>query len=118
MKHCPACRETYPDTQQYCSSDGVLLSLQDPFHLVGKTLLGKYQIEALVGMGGMGAVYSARHLNIDRRVAFKILLPHLAVGNSDTLALFEREARTAGQLSHENIVDVKDAGQTPDNIAY
>ncbi len=118
MKNCPECKESYPDAQRYCLTDGVLLSLPDPFHLVGRTLLDKYRIEALIGIGGMGAVYGAHHINLNRRVAFKILLPNLAVGNAEILALFEREARTAGQLNHENVVDIKDAGRTPDNIAY
>jgi len=118
MKYCPHCQQTYPKSQRFCLEDGQLLSLEDPFYLVGRTLLDKYRIEALVGVGGMGAVYGAHHLTINRRVAFKILLPHLALGNERTLNLFEREAKMAGQLSHENIVDVKDAGRTQDKIAY
>ncbi|MBK7601389.1 MAG: serine/threonine protein kinase [Acidobacteria bacterium] len=51
-------------------------------------------------------------------MAFKILQPNLAVTNKYVVELFEREARLAGRLSHRNIVDVKDAGQTPDGIAY
>jgi serine/threonine protein kinase len=95
-----------------------MLSLRDPYHLLGRTLAAKYRLDALVGMGGMGAVYSAYHLALDRRVAFKILQPNLALGNARTLDLFEREARLAGQLLHENIVMVLDAGRATDDIAY
>jgi serine/threonine protein kinase len=98
--------------------DGEELTLLDPYHLVGSTLLEKYRIEALVGLGGMGAVYSAHHLALNRRVAFKIMLPNLAINNQRMVDLFEREAKMAGQLSHECIVDVKDAGRTGDGIAY
>lgn len=80
--------------------------------------MDKYKITALVGLGGMGAVYHAYHLGIDRRVAFKILQPNLAVGDDYVVELFEREAKLAGRLTHENIVDVTDAGHTPDGIAY
>jgi serine/threonine-protein kinase len=118
MKYCPKCQRQYGFTQRLCPADGELLSLPDPYYLVGHTLMEKYRIEALVGIGGMGAVYSARHLAINRRVAFKILLPNLALGNESMLDLFQREAETAGQLNHDNIVDVYDAGRTPNGIAY
>jgi serine/threonine protein kinase len=118
MKYCPACAQNYPDSQRLCLNDGQLLSLPDPYHLVGLTLMDKYRIEALVGIGGMGAVYGAHHLPINRRVAFKILLPNLALGNQNMLANFQREALLAGQLNQENIVDIKDAGQTPEGLAY
>jgi serine/threonine protein kinase len=117
-KYCPKCNQTYPVTQRFCRNDQEILSLKDPYHLVGRTLLDKYKITALVGLGGMGAVYHAYHLGIDRRVAFKILQPNLAIGNEYVVELFEREAKLAGRLSHENIVDIKDAGHTPDGIAY
>lgn len=95
-----------------------MLSLKDPYHLVGRILSGKYRIDALVGIGGMGAVYCAYQLTIDRRIAFKILQPNVAVGDEHVVEMFEREARLAGRLAHENIVDVKDAGHTEDGIAY
>jgi len=118
MKYCPQCQQKYSDAQRFCLEDGELLSLRDPYHLVGRTLADKYRLDALVGVGGMGAVYRAYHLGLDRRVAFKILLPHLALGNERTIDLFEREAKMAGRLFHENIVSIFDAGRTPDEIAY
>lgn len=118
MKYCPACQTPYPDSERFCPTEGRLLSFPDPYHLVGRTLLEKYRVDALIGLGGMGAVYSAYHLTINRHVAVKILQPNLALGNERLLELFQREAEIAGQLSHENIVDIKDAGRTPDNLAY
>src|SRR5262245_21848731 len=118
MKYCPACGKNYPGNERLCPDDGQLLSLPDPFHLVGRTLMDKYRIDALIGVGGMGAVYSAYQVTMNRRVAFKILLPTLALGNQDMLSYFQREAELAGQLSHENIVYIYDAGQTPEGIAY
>jgi len=118
VKYCPKCQKVYPILERFCLDDGAILSLQDPYHLIGRTLVDKYRIDALVGVGGMGAVYSAHHLRINRQVAFKILLPHLALNSKQVISLFEQEAKTAGQLSHENIVDIKDAGRTADGIAY
>jgi len=92
--------------------------LNDPYHLVGSTLLDKYRIDALVGLGGMGAVYYAYHSGIDRRVAFKILQPNIALSDEHVVELFEREGKLAGRLSHENIVDVNDAGRTDEGLAY
>src|SRR5262245_15786663 len=104
MRYCPKCQHKYQAAQRRCPSDGEVLSLEDPYHLVGRVLADKYRIDALVGVGGFGAVYSAYHLAINRQVAFKILLPHLALGNESVLSLFEREAQVAGQLFHENVV--------------
>ncbi len=92
--------------------------MRDPYHLVGRTLVDKYRLDALIGIGGMGVVYSAHHLSIDRRVAIKILQPNMAVGNEHLMELFEKEARMAGHLTHENIANVMDAGRTLDGISY
>ena len=117
MKYCPKCQQRYSRSQRFCRADGSQLSLEDPYHLVGRTL-DKYQIDALVGIGGMGAVYSARQSGVDRRVAFKILQPNIVLNNQQVVELFEREAQMAGQLNHENIAIIYDAGHTADNIWY
>jgi serine/threonine protein kinase len=117
-KRCPKCDRAYPLQERYCAVDGEPLSLPDPYHLVGRTIAEKYRIEALAGMGGMGAVYSAWHLTIGRRVAVKILQPNIALVDARMVSLFEREARTVGRLVHDNICDILDAGRTADGIAY
>jgi eukaryotic-like serine/threonine-protein kinase len=118
MKYCLTCQRSYPVTQRFCSEDGASLSFEDPYHLVGSVLAERYRLDALAGIGGMGAVYSAHHLALDRRVALKILQPNIALSNDRLVELFEREAKTAAQLTHENIVIVLDAGRTVNNIAY
>lgn len=68
-------------------------------------LASQYAVERELGRGGMGAVFLARDVRLDRFVAIKVLPPHLAV-ESELRELFLREARTAGRLSHPNIVAV------------
>jgi serine/threonine protein kinase len=118
MKYCPKCSQTFPREQRFCLEDGTILSLRDPYNLVGRTLGGRYRIDALIGVGGMGAVYNAFQLGPDRRVAFKILQPNLTLQNDQILRLFEGEAKMVGGLSHENIVIIYDAGRAEDSLAF
>ena len=80
--------------------------------LVGITLDGRYRLEAVLGEGGMGAVYRATHLAMERRVAVKLLKPHLT---SDDIALqrFAREARSTMRVDSPHAVKVLDFGVTP-----
>jgi serine/threonine protein kinase len=70
---------------------------------------GKYQIEQLLGQGGMGAVYRATHLGTRRSVAVKVINPQLST-HGEFVARFQREAEAAGRLRHPNVVDVTDFG--------
>ncbi|MGC4030700.1 MAG: protein kinase [Tepidisphaeraceae bacterium] len=72
--------------------------------------LGGYQIVQKLGQGGMGAVYMARQLSLDRSVAVKVLTPELA-GDASFVSRFTREAYAAAQLVHHNIVQVYDIGE-------
>ena len=71
--------------------------------------LGPYQVEHLIGRGGMGEVYRARDTRLDRKVALKVLSPS-STTDSERLARFAREARTGALLNHPNIVSVYDVG--------
>jgi serine/threonine-protein kinase len=64
---------------------------------VGDTLLGKYRVERVLGVGGMGAVVAAYHLRLDRTVAIKVLLPEV-LEDGDMVPRFEREARAAAKI--------------------
>ena len=68
-------------------------------------VVDKYTIVRLLGRGGMGAVYEARHAKLSRRFAIKFLLPELAA-NRDLLRRFENEAKAAGGLEHPNLAAV------------
>jgi len=72
---------------------------------VAAALAGDYVIESEIGRGGMGVVYRARDIKLDRLVAVKVLPPHLA-GVGDVRERFLREARTAARLTHPNIVPI------------
>ena len=74
------------------------------------TELAGYRLEALLGRGGMGVVYRARDLALDRDVALKLLAPHLA----EDVSFRERfltESRVAASLEHPNVVPIHDAGE-------
>jgi serine/threonine protein kinase/tetratricopeptide (TPR) repeat protein len=74
----------------------------------------RYRILEKIGSGGMGAVYLAEHVDIERKVALKMLSP-LLVGDAESLARFRFEARTASRIGHPNIVEITDFGEAPGN---
>jgi serine/threonine-protein kinase len=85
--------------------------------LVGITLDDRYRLDALLGEGGMGAVFRATHLAMERRVAVKLLKPHLT---ADEVALqrFAREARATMKVDSDHAVKVLDFGITPHKDYY
>ena len=78
--------------------------------LVGMQLSGRYRLDAQIGAGGMSTVYKAFDVNLERRVAIKLLHREM-LADSDQLERFRREARAVAQLSHPHIVGVIDAGE-------
>jgi len=81
--------------------------------LLAGTRLAGYSIGRVIGRGGMGVVYSAKHLHLDRDVAIKVLPPELHE-SGDFRDRFLRESRTAASISHPNIIAVYDAGEADD----
>lgn len=77
----------------------------------------QYEIESLIGRGGMGAVYRGRHLGLNRPVAIKVL-PADMLGDPEFAVRFRREARTLAKLHHPGIVSVHDSGETADGNLY
>jgi len=81
------------------------------------SVIDKYVVEALIGRGGMGAVFVARHRTLtDKRVAIKVL--HAEIHDADIQARFKREAQIATKIDHPNIVEVHDFDVTPDGVPY
>src|SRR5215207_2529640 len=84
---------------------------------VGELLESKYELIRVIGAGGMGEVYEARHRELSRRVAIKFLLPKYA-NEPEFAARLESEARVAAALEHENVATVFDVGKTDDGARY
>jgi serine/threonine-protein kinase len=116
MKYCSVCNEKFDDSVSFCPRDGEVLE-EDSGSLVGKALDGQYQIEALLGKGGMGAVYRARHILLGDRVAIKVLPPEMR-GNTEWLRRFQREGQAARRFRHPNAVTVYDLRTSSDGTIY
>jgi hypothetical protein len=84
---------------------------------LGKVIAGRYRLEARIGEGGMGIVYRARHVLIDRVVAVKLIRPDLR-GETHLRAWMLREARAANRVDHAHIIDIHDIGETDDSELY
>ena len=97
------------EPQPVTTSGGDIPDIGDPV-AVGKCL-PQFEILSLLGRGGMGVVYKARQLNLDRIVALKIL-PPVDSQSADFVERFRREARSLAKLSHPNIVAVHDFGES------
>ncbi len=140
MLQCPQCGERFDADVTVCPNDGTPLRADstiavssttlkdaaakfldapaaetDP--LIGQILDDKYRLEGLLGTGGMGSVYQATHLLIDRSVAVKVLNPRL-VTDAAAKERLRREARAAGRLRHTGAVAVTDFGETANGIVY
>lgn len=85
--------------------------------LLGELVGGRYRVSHVLGEGGMGVVYAGEHAELGRKVAIKVIRPEVARDGRAT-ERFLREARTASQLGHPNIVDVFDLGRLPDGRPY
>src|SRR3954471_21009774 len=116
MKYCSVCHEKFDDSVSFCPKDGEVLE-EDSGSLVGKALDGQYQIEVLLGKGGMGAVYKARHILLGDRVAIKVLRPEMR-SNSEWLRRFQREGQAARRFRHPNAVQVYDLRANSDGLTY
>src|SRR5579864_8341658 len=85
--------------------------------MLGRVIAGRYRLEARIGEGGMGVVYRARHVLIDRVVAVKLIRPDLR-GETHLRAWMLREARAANRVDHAHIIDIHDIGETEESELY
>lgn len=117
---CPKCLLQYPPGTERCLEDDTPLKhlvVDQEETLVGQTIDGRWVVDRKIGSGGMGTVYLANQLNIDRRVAIKTMHRGLERGH-EFLERFLREANVASQVSHPNLVSIHDFGQTAEGDLF
>ncbi|MBX3270501.1 MAG: serine/threonine protein kinase [Sandaracinaceae bacterium] len=90
---------------------------EPPDNNLGKTLDGRYHLERLLGKGGMGLVYEAKHVILGKRLAVKVLKEEVS-RDEKVIARFQREAQSAGAIGSPHICDVSDFGTMPDGSTY
>lgn len=95
----------------------IVATVATPPDLRGVVLDGRYRIIDLLGQGGMGNVYEAVHVTLDKRLAIKTLHPRLA-HDERFRERFLREAKAASTIHHPNVVQIMDFGDTPDGSVY
>jgi len=121
MRICPQCHtET---EEERCPKDGFATVDKARFFdkkvdpLLGTIFAGRYRVERIIGRGGMGAVYQATQLAVDRPVALKILKTELA-DDLKEVARFQQEARAIATLQHPNTIRLIDFGATDDGSLF
>jgi serine/threonine-protein kinase len=110
---CAACGSDAGEIAKYCPSCGATVVRAgggDP--LLGRIIAGKFRVESLLGEGGMGMVYKATQVNLDKTIVLKVLRPSL-VSDERTVQRFQREAKAASRLNHPNSIGIIDFGQSP-----
>ena len=114
MVECPKCGRCEEAGTPACPADGARMQ---PVIAVPRVVDNKYRIEQLLGRGGMGAVYRARDVRLDRLVALKVVRAEL-LGDQEARQRFRREAQIVARLQHPGIVSVFDYGTFPNGGAY
>jgi serine/threonine protein kinase len=99
------------------SGSGPHLAAAGPDPMVGQILDGRYRLVDKLGEGGMGEVYRAEHVHIEKRVAIKLLRNEILT-NQEAVSRFRQEARSASSIGHKNIIAIEDFGQLPDGRIY
>lgn len=126
---CPLCGLVYEGGEVFCPNDGARLTAQetqtsfsqpprayvDP--LIGQVLSGRYRILRKIGEGGMGIVYEAEHIVIEKRVGLKVLREDFS-SRPDVVERFRQEAKSASKIGHEHIIDISDFGETPQGASF
>lgn len=116
-KICLVCDKEFPGDLNQCPDDKTALVPLKEQSLEGKVIANTYHLDKEIGSGGMGKVYRARHLRMERVVAIKVLNSELAQ-DPNSVKRFQQEAQAASHLSHPNIIVVHDFGLTEEQIPY
>src|ERR1041384_5287716 len=119
-RRCATCDRRFPAAFKVCPHDATPLedAPDDEDPMIGDVLGGAYEVVRMVGEGGMGRVYEARHQRLPtKRFAVKMLHPDLA-RQPDVVTRFQREAEASSVVSHPNVVDVYDVSSSADGRPY
>lgn len=118
LKVCPVCGVSYSDATIFCPADGsTLRAAEADGDLIGSVLADRYLVTDLLGEGGMGKVYLARHVRLPQQAAIKVLRPEM-LRDPAAVARFNREAANASRIEHERIARVFDFGESADGTFY
>lgn len=116
-KTCPQCGRSYGDADRFCTVDGAALVAAGGASLIGTVVADRFLVQSKLGEGGMGEVYLAEHVRMKRKVALKLMRPWM-LGDPVAVGRFHREAENASQISHPNVAQVYDFGETSERVVY
>jgi len=118
VKLCPTCGREFPDNVKFCPNDGQTLRAKAASaDLIGQVVADRYHILKKLGEGGMGAVYLGEHVKMGRKSAIKVMAAAMSQ-DPDAISRFNREASNASRISHPNVCQIYDFGETPDGLIY
>jgi len=113
-RFCPICGQAAQATTPDPAASGPLRATKE---MIGREIAGRIRILALLGEGGMGAVYRGEQISLRRAIAVKVLRPELSA-NQNLLTRFSQEAQAVAKLDHPNTVKVYDFGQDTDGSLF
>jgi len=114
LTECPECGRCEDAAMAACPDDQTAMRLVPG---LPRLVDGKYRVDRVLGRGGMGAVFRARDMRLDRDVALKVVKADL-LSNPDARSRFRREAQVVAKLQHPSIVSIFDYGSLPDGGAF
>src|SRR5919206_4249410 len=119
MKVCPKCKRSFGEQDfRVCPTDGTPLTDEKPVDpMIGRILAGRFRIVGPIGKGGMGVVYKAVHIEMDRICALKLLAP-ISNDTVSAVARFRREAKMSSRIDSPNAVTIYDFGEAEPGLLY
>jgi serine/threonine-protein kinase len=108
---CPSCGADAGEVSKFCPScGGTIVRAAEADDYIGRVIASRYRVEQLIGEGGMGKVYRAIQMSLDKPVVLKVLRKSL-LSDERTVARFQREAKAASRLNHPNSISVLEFGR-------